>query len=137
VSPDRRMALLSLKEERDAIRAYTARIQRAKDPRLIEAMRHARKEEHEHATSFKRLAPSLGMQCSRSPRWARGLGGALLGGLAGGVVGVLVGAAVGARKLESTGKTWDPVSYGFMTFFGVTALGVVAGAVGAAVPPEC
>lgn len=132
------MAQQSLREERDAVRTYSKRIRRAKDPRLVKALRHAQREERQHAASFKRLAPSLGMECSRSPRIARGIGGALLGGLAGGVLGVLVGAAVGARKLQSAGgNAWDPVSYGFMTAIGVASLGVVAGAVGGALPPEC
>jgi len=61
-----------------------------------------------------------------------------MGGLAGGVLGVLIGAAVGARKLQSAeGNAWDPVSHGFMTAIGVTALGIVAGSITAAVPPEC
>lgn len=138
MSPDRKMAQQSLKEERDAVRAYNKRIRRAKDPRLVRALKHAQREERQHAASFKRLAPSLGIPCSRSPRIVRGIGGALLGGLAGGVLGVLIGGVVGARKLQSAGgNTWDPVSYAFMTAIGVAGLGVVAGTVGGALPPEC
>lgn len=53
---DRRMAAQSLREERQAIRAYGQRIKKAKSPKLKQALRHARKEEREHAASFRPLA---------------------------------------------------------------------------------
>ncbi len=78
----------------------------------------------------------LGMECSRSPRIARGLGGALLGGVAGGVLGLLVGGAVAARRLAS-GAPGEPVSTGLAVAVAVAVAGVGLGAVAGAVPPEC
>lgn len=52
---DREMARKSLREELEAIDAYTRRLQKAEDPRLKQALHHARKEEREHAAAFRQL----------------------------------------------------------------------------------
>jgi hypothetical protein len=52
---DRRIAKQSLKEERTAISAYGRRLKRAKAPRLKKALRHAQREERQHAAAFARL----------------------------------------------------------------------------------
>lgn len=137
VSRDRRMAQQSLKEERAAVRVYSKRIRHAKDARLKRALIHARKEEREHAASFKRIAPSLGMECNRSSRLARGTAGALMGGFAGGVLGLLVGSLVLVRKIGDGSPEAAPINGMITTTIGVTALGVVAGSVAFAWAPEC
>jgi rubrerythrin len=60
-SSDKAMATKSLREEREAVRVYSRRLQRAKSPALKKALRHARKEEREHAASFKRVRKNLGL----------------------------------------------------------------------------
>ena len=52
---DKRMARQSLKEERQAIHVYGARLKSAESGKLKKALRHARKEEREHAAAFKKL----------------------------------------------------------------------------------
>jgi anti-sigma factor RsiW len=131
------MAQQSLREERRAVRAYSKRIRRAKDPRLVRALRHARKEEREHAASFRRLVPQLGMECSSSPRWTRGVGGAFLGGAAGAVLGVLVGAVVGVRKLSDGSSEVAPIKSSITTALAVAVVGTIAGTVASVIPPEC
>jgi len=56
---DRRIAAASLREERAAIRAYGSRLKRAKSKKLQAAIRHARKEERQHAAMFRPLAGRL------------------------------------------------------------------------------
>jgi hypothetical protein len=52
---DKRMARQSLKEERQAIDVYGKRIQKSGSKKLTKALRHARKEEREHAVAFAKL----------------------------------------------------------------------------------
>jgi hypothetical protein len=52
---DRKMARASLREEREAIDVYGKRLPKAKSKALKKALRHARKEEREHAAMFKQL----------------------------------------------------------------------------------
>jgi hypothetical protein len=62
IDDDLEMAHKSLKEEREAIEAYTRRIQKAEDARLKESLKHALKEEREHAAMFDADARRLGMR---------------------------------------------------------------------------
>ena len=59
---DLEMAKKSLREEREAIEAYTRRLHAAEDQRLKESLRHARKEEREHAAMFDADVQRLGMR---------------------------------------------------------------------------
>ncbi len=56
VALDHEMARKSLHEERQAIDVYGKRIKKAVSPKLKKALKHARKEEREHAAMFKPLA---------------------------------------------------------------------------------
>lgn len=49
---DRRIAAQSMAEEHEAIAAYGSRLRRARDPKLRAELRHARKEERQHARGF-------------------------------------------------------------------------------------
>jgi lysophospholipase L1-like esterase len=53
---DRKIARQSLKEERKAIHDYGERLVSVESPALKKTIRHARKEERQHAAAFKRLA---------------------------------------------------------------------------------
>jgi hypothetical protein len=52
---DKKMTKASLREEREAIRVYGQRLKKTRNPALKKALRHARKEEREHAASFARV----------------------------------------------------------------------------------
>lgn len=90
-----------------------------------------------NATVRTRYDGQLGGDCSRSPRWARGVGGALLGGVAGGVLGVLAGFVVGLRKLSDASAETAPIKASIGTAIGVTVVGAAVGGVVAALPSEC
>jgi hypothetical protein len=79
----------------------------------------------------------LGIACSQSPRWARGIGGMLVGSAAGAILGVLVGATVGVNRLTDQSSEAAPLRGAMLTAFGLTIAGSVVGAVAGVVPPEC
>jgi len=85
----------------------------------------------------RRPRPQLGIQCSSSPRWARGAGGLFLGAATGAVLGVFVGGVVGLRKLSGPGSEVEPLRAAMITAFGLTLTGAVVGVTAGALPPEC
>jgi hypothetical protein len=85
----------------------------------------------------RRRQLGIEIKCSTSPRWARGIGGMLVGSAAGAILGVLVGATVGVNRLTDTSSEAAPIRGAMLTAFGLTIAGSVVGAVAGAVPPEC
>jgi hypothetical protein len=97
-------------------------------------MRHrpSRRARHRHRRQL-----GIKIECSASPRWARGIGGLLVGSAAGAILGVLVGGAVGVNRLTDNSSETAPIRGAVLTAFGLTIAGAVAGAVVGTIPPEC
>jgi hypothetical protein len=85
----------------------------------------------------RRRQLGIEIKCTQSPRWARGIGGMLVGSAAGAILGVLVGGAVGVNRLTDNSSKNAPVRGALLAAFGLTITGAVVGAVAGTVPPEC